>query len=120
MQPLIGEPPHTPVSWQQKLDLACDEAEVLAIAREFLAMLTPYEIDKLPRPCQPPLKLVDRDDVASYAYDLVRHDCEDGPETAELVHKLAHFFSHATMRIAQVTSRTQLARAQRWPDAQSR
>ena len=114
MPSLIGDAPSAPLTWQHRLDLAHDEVEVIGIAREFLAMFTPYEIDRLPKPCQPPLKLVDREDIAAYAYDLMRHDCDDGPETAELVHKLAHFFSNASMRIAQLTTRVQLEHGKRY------
>jgi glycine cleavage system regulatory protein len=57
---------------------------------------------------------VDREDVAAYAYDLVRHDCDDGPEVAEIVHKLAHFFSHASMRMAQLSTRVQLEHGRRY------
>lgn len=114
MHSLTGDPPSASLSWQERLDLAHDEVEVLAIAREFLAMFTPYEIDRLPKPCQPPLKLVDREDIAGYAYDLMRHDCDDAPETAELVHKLAHFFSHASMRVAQLSTRAQLEHGNRY------
>lgn len=114
MHSLIGEPPSAPLTWQQRLDLAHDEGEVIAIAREFLAMFTPYEIDRLPKPCQPPLKLVDRDDISGYAYDLVRHECGDAEDTVELVHKLAHFFSHASMRMAQLSTRVHLEGGERY------
>lgn len=108
MHSLMRDPPSAPLTWQQRLDLAHDEAEIVSIAREFIAMFTPYEIDRLPKPCQPPLKLVDREDIAAYAYDLVRHDCDGPPQTLELVHKLAHFFSHASMRTAQLSTHPQL------------
>lgn len=114
MHSLAGDPGSAPLTWQQRLDHALDEVEVIGIAREFLAMFTPYEIDRLPKPCQPPLKLVDREDISAYAYDLVRHECDDAPESAELVHKLAHFFSNASMRIAQLSSRPQLERGERY------
>lgn len=114
MPSLVGQSPAAPLTWQHRLDLARDETEVVAIAREFIAMFTPYEIDRLPKPCQPPLKLVDREDIAGYAYDLMRHDCDDAPETAELVHKLAHFFSHASMRSAQLSTRVQLEDGRRY------
>jgi hypothetical protein len=114
LQPHIGQPSPAPLTWPQRLDLARDEAEVIGIARDFLAMFTPYELDSLPKPCQPPLKLVDREDIAAYAYDVVRHDCDDNPEVAEIVHKLAHFFSHASMRMAQLSTRVQLEHGRRY------
>ena len=114
IEPVFGAPPPLSPTWQQRLDFARDETEVIAIAREFLARLTPYEIDRLPKPCQPPLKVVDRDDIAAYAYDLVRHDCGDAPESIELVHKLANFFSNASMRMAQLSTRVQLEHGKRY------
>ena len=114
MHSLIGESPAPSLSWQQRLDLAHDEAEVVAVAREFVAMLTPYEIDRLPKPCQPPLKLVDRDDISAYAYDLVRHQCDEADGMAELVHKLARFFSHASTRTAQLSTRAPLEDGERY------
>ena len=43
--------------------------------------------------------------MSSYALDLVRDGCADG-EPAELVHKLAAFFSSASMRLSQLATRT--------------
>jgi hypothetical protein len=43
--------------------------------------------------------------VSSYAFELVRHECAERDETGELVHRLARFFSHASMRLAQLTAR---------------
>jgi hypothetical protein len=89
------------VSWEGRLQFAQDVIEVLSIAREFLAAFTPQELASLPEPCQPPLALVDIGDVNSYAFELVRHNCGDS-EPAELVQKLAAFFSHAATRISKL------------------
>jgi hypothetical protein len=89
------------VTWEGRLQFAQDVVEVLSIAREFLAAFTPQELASLPGPCQPPLTLVDIEDVNSYAFELVRHNCADS-ESAELVQKLAAFFSHAAARIAKL------------------
>jgi hypothetical protein len=87
-------------SWVQRVQGAETAEEVVAIARDFLAQFTPYEIHALPAPCKPPAKIVDETDVGSYAYALVRHECEDEAEHAELVHKMAAFFSEAAKRVA--------------------
>jgi hypothetical protein len=94
--------------------MASDVVEVLAIAREFLGAFTPQEIASLPGPCQPPLTLVDIEDVNSYAFELVRHDCADS-ESAELVQKLAAFFSQAAARIARLLAYRQREIARHMP-----
>lgn len=92
-------------TWQHRLDAARGVDEVVAAARDFLAVFGPLELAALPAGCRPPAKIVDADDVSSYAFELVRFECAERDETAELVHKLARFFSHASMRLAQLTAR---------------
>ena len=41
-------------------------------------------------------------DVTSYAFALVRHNCEGPAETAALVHKIAAFFSNASIRLSLI------------------
>ena len=88
-------------TWDYKLDGAQTVEEVLGMARDFLARLDPHEIQGLPQKCRPPAKLVDADDIGMFAYDLVRHECGE-EDAAELVHRLAHFFSHASMQVARI------------------
>jgi hypothetical protein len=102
--------PHmTGTTWQHRLDAARSVEEVVAAARDFVAIFGPFELASLPEGCRPPAKIVDGDDVSNYAFDLVRFECADQAETAELVHKLARFFSHASMRLAQLTARDPVA-----------
>jgi hypothetical protein len=96
-------------TWQHRLDAAHGVEEVLAAARDFLAAFSPLELAGLPEGCRPPAKIFDADDVSSYAFELVRFECAERDETAELVHKLARFFSHASMRLAQLTARDPIA-----------
>lgn len=97
----------TAVTWQHRLDHARSADEVVAVARDFLASFEPAELSSLPESCRPVAKVFE-DDIAAYAFDLVRH--ESGPtEPGELVHKLARFFSHASMRLAQLTARDPVA-----------
>jgi hypothetical protein len=100
------------VTWEGRLAIAADVVEVLSISRQFLAACTPQELASLPGPCQPPLKLVDIDDVNAYALELVRHNCSDC-ESAELVQKLAAFFSSAATRICKLLAYRQREIARR-------
>jgi len=113
-----GYPPHlTAISWQQRLDLSYSEKEVVDVARDFLACFPPNQIYALPERCRPPGKLF-ADDVAAYAFELVRHECST-PDTAELVHRLARFFSHAATRLAQVSALRHYSATQSLPGQQS-
>jgi hypothetical protein len=100
----------TSITWERRLDSAGSVEDVVATAREFLARLDPDEIESLPGKCRPPAKIVDADDVGMYAYELVRYECEDD-DSAELVHRLARFFSHASMQVARVLAYERAARA---------
>jgi hypothetical protein len=95
-------------TWQHRLDAAHGREEIVAAARDYLATLDPNELCALPEGCRPPAKIVDADDVGGYAFELVRFECE-GHETREVVHRLARFFSHASMRLAQLTARDPIA-----------
>ena len=101
--PLDGNDPRAIVSWQSQLDHAMSPAEVVALARDYLASFSPYDLAALPEVCRPAAKLYDDEDVTTYAFDLVRHDFEKEPERiARLVHKLASFFSHASIRLSEI------------------
>jgi hypothetical protein len=95
-------------TWQHRLDMAHGVNEIVAAARDYLATLAPAELCALPEGCRPPAKIVDADDVSSYAFDLVRFECQ-AHDTREMVHRLARFFSHASMRLAQLTARDPVA-----------
>lgn len=90
-------------SWQQQLDGASSEAQIVSIARDFVARFDPAEIHSLPEPCRPG-KIVDGGDVTEFAFALVRHRCEHDQRTTVLVHKLVTFFSSASARLAQITA----------------
>jgi hypothetical protein len=100
----------TSTTWAHRLDGATGVDEILATARDFLARLDPADIGGLPGKCRPPAKIVDADDIGRYAYDLVRYECDDH-ERAELVDRLAHFFSHASAQVVRALERERAARA---------
>ncbi len=94
------------LSWQGRLDAATSSEEVIAVARDFLATFSPYELAVLPASCKPPHKLYDGEEITTYAFELVRHECnKERPESADMVHKLAHFFSNASIRLSEIQSR---------------
>jgi len=97
-------PRKTVVTWAARVEGASSAHEVLEVARDFLAQLTPYEVHALPAACMPPPKLVDADDVTAYALTLVRHDCAGTHGDGDLAHKLANFFSHAAARLARLAN----------------
>lgn len=92
------------VTWAARVEGATSSQEVVDVARDFIAQLTPYEVHSLPAQCMPPPKIVDADDVTAYALTLVRHDCADAAGEAGLAHKMADFFSHASGRLAQLAN----------------
>lgn len=99
------EPAKASFTWQDRLELCSMEAEVVNVARDFVATLAPEEIALLDPICRP-RKFTDASDITSYAFELVRHECADTDPGRELVHKLAAFFSHASTRLSQVMARS--------------
>jgi len=93
------------VTWLEKVRLAASEAEVLEVAREFIATLDHFEVAALPIRCAP-RKLLVADDVSSYALDLVGHFTDEPEMTAKTVQKLATFFTQASIRLSEVLART--------------
>jgi hypothetical protein len=90
-----------PLTWQDRIHAATTEAEVLNLARNFMAQFSPMEIAELPELCRP-RRLADGNDLTEYAFDLVRHRCDDGLGADYALHRLAAFFSGATQRLSQI------------------
>jgi len=101
----LRESPLVPMTWQDRLTAATSESDVVGVVRDYAATLSPGDISRLPEPCRPG-KFFDANDVTSYAFALVRHDCTDGVATARLVRKLSAFFSNASIRLAQIMAGT--------------
>lgn len=93
-----------PLSWQDKLESVASEGEVVSVVKDFIAQFTPQEIEQLPKACRPG-KFFEADDVTAYAFALLRHNCDKEDETAALVHRLASFFSNASIRLSQILAR---------------
>lgn len=93
------------VTWEERLQLASSQAEVIATARDFLATLDHFDIAMLPPGCAP-RKLFGAHDVSSYAFDLVAHYCDYYLPGARLMQRLATFFMSASQRLSQLAART--------------
>ena len=90
------------LGWQAQLDEARYPYEVLAIARDFLAQVSPEEIAQLPTECRPD-RLVDEDDVSGYALTLARaQSLTDSGSEPEVLHKLCAFFADASTRLSHI------------------
>jgi hypothetical protein len=96
-------PQGRPMSWQDQLDHANTEADVVAVVREFMATISPYEAARLPESLRP-RKITDANDVTTYAFDLVRGDIADNEGTQRALHRLAHLFSRASIRLSAILS----------------
>ena len=92
------------LTWPERLDECVSVAEVVDVARVFMARFDPEEIASLPPQCRPG-KIVDADDVSALAVELMRSTCREG-EPRELLHKLAAVFAHASGRIAELSARS--------------
>ena len=89
------------MSWQDRLDGAATEADVVAVVREFMATVSPWEVARLPEELRP-RKIHDASDVTQYAFDLVRGDVLDNEGTQRALHRLAHLFSRASLRLSAI------------------
>src|SRR4051794_14692823 len=98
----------TGTTWQHRLHTAHTAPEVLGVARDFLAAFDPVALHALPEACRPPARLYEDDDISAYAFELVRYECAEGDTVAELVHRLAAFFSHASIRLSQIRAQERL------------
>lgn len=91
-------------SWQERLDAAHAPVDVVSTTRDFVALLTPYELYAIPESCRPAPN-VHEDEIAELAYQLAQCESRLEGDVAELVHKLARFFSHAATRLGQLRAR---------------
>ena len=90
-------------SWEQRLDVAPSTNEVLELVREFMANIPAAEWEGLPQALRVPA-LADPDDVASFAFDIVRYHCVGPTDPLPVAARLAVFLSAATRRIAQISA----------------
>jgi len=90
------------LTWEERIEDAGTEPEVVAVARDYLARLSQDEYAELPLALRP-RKIVDANDIAAYALDLARHEAED-PDEMNLVQRLAQLMSLATVRVSELAA----------------
>ena len=88
------------LGWEDRIDAAQSAAEVIVLARDFVASLETFEIAQLPVSCKPP-KLTSAADVTNYAFDLLSYEVTTSDGTAKVIFKLAAFFAYASNRLAR-------------------
>lgn len=93
------------VGWQGRLAAAASREDVVGVARDFLALVGPEEIARMPADCRPG-KLVDGDDVANYAVTLARRSCDPDCLGDHNLQRVGAFFGDALARLTQLTPTT--------------
>ena len=93
------------VTWPELLALALTPEDVVDIALDFLASLTPGEVASLPPECVPPHRFAEPEQIVDHAFTLVRARCRVGEDNTVLF-RTANFFSHAARRVAQLMTET--------------
>jgi hypothetical protein len=91
-------------TWQERIEEAGTEPEVVAVTRDYLARLSQDEYAELPLELRP-RKIVDANDIAAYALDLARHEAAD-PDEMNLVQRLAQLLSLASVRVSEIAGAT--------------
>lgn len=89
-----------PFGWQHRLNTASTQAGVAMVARDFVAQFSAAKLLQLPAVCRPGTFL-DAHDVIAYSFLIVRHHRDGGAPAAAFVHRLARFFSSASIRLSQ-------------------
>ena len=85
---------------RERLDDATTELEVVEVVRDYLATVNHEEFASLP-PALRPGKIVDANDVTTYAFDLVREECHD-EGIQHIVQRLGHILSRASIRLSEI------------------
>lgn len=88
-------------TWKSRVENAASEAELLGVVRDFIAHLTPKDIERLPPVCRP-IGFEHASDIVSYAVILVGHHCDGDGATHRLVTRLTAFFSAASLRLGEI------------------
>jgi hypothetical protein len=94
-----------PNGWEQALDRARSEHDIIALVREYVASLDYHEISAI-LPDLRPGKFFAARDIAGYALKLTRHFADDTSPPLAAVHRFVGFFLHAHFRLSEVLART--------------
>lgn len=102
--PLRGYDGWTSPSWIHRIDCAASVDDVMCVVREFVASLDYAALARLPVICVPPQLIQCEEDVAAYAYDVLRLRDEAAAGSVPLVERIAAVFARASVRISQLNA----------------
>ena len=88
------------ISWKERLQNAATADQVLAVTQDFLTTWSASDLACLPL-AHRQIRVVEPDDIAYYAFELVREQCLNGDGNKEL-QRMAAFFGVASERLAQL------------------
>jgi hypothetical protein len=100
------------ISWRDRLQRASSVDQVLELTHDFLTTWTPVEMARLPPLCRP-LRVADADDVAFFAFELVREQCLDAGASKEL-QRMAAFFGTASGRLSELMANVSARDNKHW------
>lgn len=99
VDPIMNRSRVSPDEWRERLKAAHTEAQVLAVTRDYLASLAPFEWALLgTRPDA--ANLDDATRLAEFSYDMVRKPHAREPNVELVVSGIVGFLSDAVARIA--------------------
>jgi hypothetical protein len=116
MQPKNNAKPRkmTTIGWQGRLTEAPTQEAVVAVVRDFVAVVTPAEVAQLPADCHPgPMESPQH--VTVFAL-MLAHRHNGDAKSAPVLHRVATFFTKAALRIYQIGERAhEVASERRMP-----
>jgi hypothetical protein len=95
--------------WQSLIQVAPNDAAVIALVRRYLGTLSEDEFQRVPRACRPTLPTT-REEVSSWAVEMVRTEMTFSGDSvaAALLHQMAVVFSEAATRFAQLAQEARM------------
>lgn len=87
-------------AWHCKLEGAESADDVVALARDYVASLSPEQLGRLPDACRN-LRVKAEDDIEYWTYRLSQRPRDDAVD-AELLQDVFNHFLHASLRISQI------------------
>lgn len=88
--------------WAQRFANVRSSEEVVVLARDYLASLSPELLGRLPEDCRP-MQIRHEDDLDFWAFRLVqRYHTGDEPVDGSLLGEIIDFLLHALIRLADL------------------
>jgi hypothetical protein len=88
-------------TWNAQLAECQSIQAVLAVVRDYLALLSPAELAAIPEPLRP-RSFANAAELADFAFEITRHYCDSETSLPLPIAKLQEFFCSASNRAAQL------------------